>query len=174
MSDPRFLHFLLLPLTWKQKDRFSPKRNRHPPLSSTFFTFRVDLQRNHGFGLPMAVPRYYGIRPRKVEFRVRYFQTVLRSFADQPEVGCVLVVIGLEEARKERSRSSVDWKIVAHFSGWLIIFELLCDIKFNNLTNSIIQQLYNNSTIVCDNFWIKLRCLIRIITKYKFVHRWVI
>lgn len=34
VSDPRFLHFLLLPLTWKQKDRFSSKRNRHPPFSS--------------------------------------------------------------------------------------------------------------------------------------------
>lgn len=43
----------------------------------------------------MAVPRYYGIRSRKVEFRVRYFQPVLRSFADQPEVGCVPVVIRL-------------------------------------------------------------------------------
>lgn len=133
VSDPRFLHFLLLPLTWKHKDRFSSKRNAIPlPL----LTFRVDLQRNHGFGLPMAVPRYYGIRPRKVEFRVRYFQTILRSFVDQPEVGCVLVVIGLKKTKRAIEIKYGQW-LEDYCGRWLIIIQIIisllrckCDIKF--------------------------------------------
>lgn len=90
-----FLHFPLLALAWNRETIIDFRRKRDRTCTNPL-TFRVDLQRNHGFGLPMAVPRYYGIRAREVEFRVRYFQTVVRSFADQPEVGCVLVVIGLK------------------------------------------------------------------------------
>lgn len=112
---PDFFIFSSFP--WPESTTIDFRLSETAAMPLPLLTFRVDLQRNHGFGLPMAVPRYYGIRPREVEFRVRYFQTVLRSFADQPEVGCVLVVIGL---KNEKS----DWDRVKLLHIWLIISEL--------------------------------------------------
>lgn len=55
----------------------------------------------------MTVASYHGVGSRKVEFRIRYFQTVLRSFADQPELGCVPVVVRLETKKRRLIRETL-------------------------------------------------------------------
>lgn len=156
VRDPRFLHFLLLPLTWKHNDRFSSKRNRGHVSPSPYLSRRSAKKSRlwppHGSSALLRNTSPWSrvsrtVFPDGTEILRRPAGSGLRPCSNRPE------------KRKERLRSS---KIIAHLADYIRIinffFFVVCNIKFNNACMIIFEWMHIRNFLI--------RCLIRII-KYR-------